>query len=262
MATVNLGRIKPQWQGSWSSATQYVTDDMVAYNNDSWIATTTSTNSAPSDGNSDWDLLARGVSAGSVTATEIADGAVTSAKLADTYLTEIPDGSVTQAKINSSVQLGGVLKTQFHYDNTEHQINAGTWVWWEYPQMTQDFVMTDSSNDLIVRWIVNAQSDNHQGNVLFQYSTNAGSSYTDFPGTNQTGTTSGSVHAELYAAWSYGKITHVREFKITPGAGTVRVRVLLNQDSNAGTIHVNHNNAGTAVGSNGSSSVSFMEVAV
>lgn len=87
MATVNLGRIKPQWQGSWSSSTQYVTDDMVAYNNDSWIATTTSTNSAPSDGNSDWDLLARGVSAGSVTATEIADGAITAAKISDATIT-------------------------------------------------------------------------------------------------------------------------------------------------------------------------------
>lgn len=82
MATVNLGRIKPVWKGTWNNSTQYLADDMVAYNNDTWIATTTSTNSAPADANSNWDLMARGVSAGGVGTTELADGAVTEAKLA------------------------------------------------------------------------------------------------------------------------------------------------------------------------------------
>ena len=82
MATVNLGRIKPVWQGTWDSSTQYIADDIVYYGGHAWIAVTTSTNSAPADGNSNWDKMSQGVGTGSVTANEIADGAVTAAKLA------------------------------------------------------------------------------------------------------------------------------------------------------------------------------------
>lgn len=60
MATVNLGRIKPVWQGTWDNTTQYVAEDIVQYNNHAWVATATNTNSAPSDANSNWDLMARG----------------------------------------------------------------------------------------------------------------------------------------------------------------------------------------------------------
>ena len=60
MATVNLGRIKPTWQGTWDSGTQYVADDIVYYNNSAWVAVATSTNSAPSGGNANWELMAQG----------------------------------------------------------------------------------------------------------------------------------------------------------------------------------------------------------
>ena len=74
MATVNLGRIKPIWKGAWNSSTQYIADDIVSYNNATWIAVTTSTNSAPANGNSNWDKMNEGYS--------LDDGSVTSTKLA------------------------------------------------------------------------------------------------------------------------------------------------------------------------------------
>ena len=92
MATVNLGRIKPQWQGNYASETSYVIDDMVLYNNSAYICTAASQGNAPTD-TSYWDLMTQGISAGSVTANEIADGAVTAAKLSETYLTPTGDGS-------------------------------------------------------------------------------------------------------------------------------------------------------------------------
>lgn len=92
MATVNLGRIKPVWQGTWNSSTQYLADDIVYYGNSAWIAVATNTNSAPADGNANWDKMSQGLSANSVTAAELADGAVTA------------------AKIDSNVQLSKVLQ--------------------------------------------------------------------------------------------------------------------------------------------------------
>jgi len=60
MATVNLGRIKPVWQGTWDNSTQYIADDIVYYNNSAWVAVATNTNSAPADANANWDKMAQG----------------------------------------------------------------------------------------------------------------------------------------------------------------------------------------------------------
>jgi hypothetical protein len=60
MATINLGRIKPVWQGAWDSGTSYIADDIVYYNNSAWIAQTTNTNSAPASNNANWELMALG----------------------------------------------------------------------------------------------------------------------------------------------------------------------------------------------------------
>jgi len=84
MATVNLGRIKPTWQGTWSSSTSYVADDIVYYNNHAWIAVATNTNSAPSDGNSNWDKMANGANI----PTGATSGQVLTAGASDTYTWE------------------------------------------------------------------------------------------------------------------------------------------------------------------------------
>lgn len=60
MATINLGRIKPIWQGAWDSGTSYIADDIVYYNNSAWIAQTANTNSAPSGVNANWELMVLG----------------------------------------------------------------------------------------------------------------------------------------------------------------------------------------------------------
>ena len=60
MAIVNVGRVRPVWQGTWSSSTAYVKDDIVFHDNSSWIATASSTNSAPAISNTDWDQMSVG----------------------------------------------------------------------------------------------------------------------------------------------------------------------------------------------------------
>jgi hypothetical protein len=61
MATINLGRIKPVWQGLWAASTAYVKDDIVRYDVDSYICTASHTSSANfASDSANWDLVAQG----------------------------------------------------------------------------------------------------------------------------------------------------------------------------------------------------------
>ena len=105
MATVNLGKIKLKWRGTWSSGGTYAIDDVVAYADgsvtSSYIAVAASSNQATSSSGtvntSYWNLLAKG-QATSPTTTQgdlIVRGASADQRLAI--------GSAGQAlKVNSS----------------------------------------------------------------------------------------------------------------------------------------------------------------
>ena len=67
MATVNLGKIKFKWRGTYSGGTAYTPDDVVYYVDgsvgSSYICVTASTGNAPSSGgtaHASWNYLAKG----------------------------------------------------------------------------------------------------------------------------------------------------------------------------------------------------------
>ena len=68
MPTIDLGKIKLKWRGTWSSAGNYTIDDVVSYTDgsvtSSYIAVAASSNQAPSSGGSAnssyWNYLAKG----------------------------------------------------------------------------------------------------------------------------------------------------------------------------------------------------------
>lgn len=61
MATINLGRIKPIWQGTWTTGTAYVKDDIVREGVDSYICVTAHTAGATFAGDSaNWELMTQG----------------------------------------------------------------------------------------------------------------------------------------------------------------------------------------------------------
>ena len=68
MATVNLGKIKFKWRGTWSSGGSYTADDVVSYTDgsvtSSYIAVASSSNQVPSTSgtanSSYWNFLAKG----------------------------------------------------------------------------------------------------------------------------------------------------------------------------------------------------------
>ena len=77
MATVNLGKIKFKWRGTYAGGTAYTPDDVVYYVDgavgSSYICVTASTGNAPSSGgtlHSSWNYMAKGVGASSPTTTQ------------------------------------------------------------------------------------------------------------------------------------------------------------------------------------------------
>jgi hypothetical protein len=115
MATVNLGRIKPTWQGTWSSSTSYVADDIVYYNNHAWIAVATNTNSAPSDGNSNWDKMANGASIpdngtnGQVLTADGSNGYAWETLPPSDDASALTQGTLDNARLDSTVQNARVI---------------------------------------------------------------------------------------------------------------------------------------------------------
>ena len=77
MATIDLGKIKLVWRGTYSGSTAYTVDDVVQHTDtitSSFICTTASTGNAPSTGgsvHSSWAYLAKGGSAGTDVGTTI-----------------------------------------------------------------------------------------------------------------------------------------------------------------------------------------------
>lgn len=65
MATINLGKIRLNWRGTWSSATAYTVNDAVYLNGDSFVAVADNTNAQPLAAgvlNANWNYLSRGAS--------------------------------------------------------------------------------------------------------------------------------------------------------------------------------------------------------
>ena len=131
MATVNLGKIKLKWRGTWSSGGSYTIDDVVEYTDgsvtSSYIAVASSSNQTPSTGgtvnSSYWNYAAKG-QASSPTTTQgdvIVRGASADERLAI--------GSAGQVlKVNSGAN-GLEYGTGFggsHYVAYQHQLHHGT----------------------------------------------------------------------------------------------------------------------------------------
>lgn len=59
MATYNLGRVTPNFIGAWNNIREYQYLDVVSYSGCSYLCKRTNKNSAPTETNSNWILLAK-----------------------------------------------------------------------------------------------------------------------------------------------------------------------------------------------------------
>ena len=172
MATVNLGKIKLKWRGTWSSGGSYTADDVVEYTDgsvtSSFIAVASSSNQAPSSSGtvntSYWNLLAKG-QATSPTTTQgdlIVRGASADQRLGL--------GSAGQALlVNSSANgleygtAGRVLNVQTFVNNTRATSTTGT----NYNFFSVNYTQV-KANSKILWWGQLAFRGNSSGEVRFQ----------------------------------------------------------------------------------------------
>ncbi len=59
MATIDIGKIKPVFKGTYDNSTAYTLDDIVYYNGSSYVAKTSTTGNLPTD-TTKWNILASG----------------------------------------------------------------------------------------------------------------------------------------------------------------------------------------------------------
>lgn len=74
MATINLGKVRLNWRGTWSSATAYGVNDAVYYDGSSYVCVTAHTNQAPATAGvvgSNWNVVAQGASSVATTRGDI-----------------------------------------------------------------------------------------------------------------------------------------------------------------------------------------------
>ena len=183
MATVNLGKIKLKWRGTWSNGGSYTIDDVVSYTDgsvtSSYIAVAASSNQAPSTGGSEnssyWNYLAKG-QATSPTTTQgdlIVRGASADERLAI--------GSAGQVlKVNSSangLEFGGSgtysiekIDSYSIASGTNTQYTGGRADYIDIAQgNTMAFTITSTDDYIIFNWSVETytQSGGNHGHALY-----------------------------------------------------------------------------------------------
>ena len=143
MATIDLGKIKQVWRGTYNNGTAYVVDDLVAYTDSNitstYICVANSTGNAPSSSgtaHASWNYVAKGV------VDPIPSQSGNSGKVLKT------DGSA----VSWGVDAGGKLVKQAHYNfksaNVSQDVAQGAISSTDF--LTGSFAATSSSN--IVMW--------------------------------------------------------------------------------------------------------------
>ena len=130
MATIDLGKIKQVWRGTYNNGTAYVVDDLVSFTDSgvtsTYICVTNSTGNAPSTGGSahaSWNYVAKGVAIPVPLNTQ--SGAYVAVAGDAGKAIYISTGGVT---INNSVFSGGDLVTIVNNSGSNQTITQGSGV--------------------------------------------------------------------------------------------------------------------------------------
>ena len=130
MATIDLGKIKQVWRGTYNNSTAYTVDDLVAYTDggvtSTYICVTNSTGNAPSTSGSahaNWNYVAKGVAIPVPLNTQT--GAYVAVAGDAGKAIYISTGGVT---INNSVFSGGDLVTIVNNSGSNQTITQGSGV--------------------------------------------------------------------------------------------------------------------------------------
>lgn len=265
MATIDLGKIKLVWRGTYAGGTAYVPDDVVEYTDtaitSSYICTAASTGNAPSSGgtaHASWAYLAKGA-AGSPTTTRgdiIYRGASADARLAKGSAGQVLKMGANDPEWGTDVG-GKILQVVFAmkegaFTTTSHGTpngNINTGVTW----LTQSFTPTASDSTIVVQ----------TGSVSFHETSNFADAgwISCWQGGTFVGAQSGSADASAYSG-SHNAGHQTGLFKFAAGSTSARDIVLkAGANGGSGTMRFNGNSNVAYSGGNGRIQVMIMEVA-
>ena len=165
MATVNLGKIKLKWRGTYAGGTAYTPDDVVYYMDgsvgSSYICVAATTGNAPSSGgtaHASWNYLAKGQATSPTTnqGDVIVRGASADQRLAI--------GAAGKAlKVNSSGNGleygngGGVVQTKSAFTQATQSTNSGSFV--DCTGLSVTITPTDANNKICLLYTSDAADD-------------------------------------------------------------------------------------------------------
>ena len=285
MATVNLGKIKLKWRGTWSSGGSYTADDVVEYTDgsvtSSFIAVASSSNQAPSSGGTVnttyWNLAAKGQA--SSPSTSLGDIIVRGAS-ADVRLAI---GSAGQAlKVNSSANGleygagGGVLgMNQYHtFDRFNVNPSGSDWAYLRSAHKV-DYTAKSTTSHFLLESFMSCGMDTHDttfsmnwwdslkgasnGNELFSTGTGSGSRT---PGTFAMFPSGASVAGGWDDYWLSGEYSSVLYY---PAAGQRSTSArsfypVIKSNAYDGTLFLNYAHSDHTYNMTGSSIIRVTEI--
>ena len=214
MATIDLGKIKPVWRGTWAGSTAYEKNDMIAQGVNSYICTAAHTSDAStfSNDSANWDVMATGVDIPSQTGN--------AGKVLKT------DGS------SLSWGEGGKFKavTTYEYTGTA-QSSPGAFNW--ESGVTWTHTLENSSNTLVINLSPQCACRYNNSALRVQTSTDGGSTWTNWQGVARAGWGSQELQANIYT----GDSPFIMNFNIwetiTPGVSSIKIRAQLSPDSSS-----------------------------
>ena len=249
MATLDLGKIKQVWRGTYNNGTAYVVDDLVAYTDSNitstYICVANSTGNAPSSSgtaHASWNYVSKGV------ADPIPSQSGNSGKVLKT------DGS----SVSWGTDAGGKLVKQDFYDVTSASISqdiaqggisSTNW-------MAKDFAATSSSNKVLWSGVVTVGCNSAVVGVWL-YADGSPIFRADAYGVVQRCSFIGRVHSQ------YGVTSIPFQYLIhSPSTSTVNYQIRVSQSDNATqTVLLNRpaNNLNDSYQMRGVSHMTFLE---
>ncbi len=222
MATIDLGKIKFKWQGTYAGGTAYVPDDVVYYMDgsvgSSYMCKTATQGNAPSSGgtpHASWEYLAKG-QATSPTTTQgdlIVRGASADARLAI--------GTAGQAlKVNSSANGleygagGGVVQTKSVTKTDTQQIGQA---FADVTGLSVNLTMSSSSNKVLVTIHLNCSNNAYSAARIVRVTSGSANDLCigDAAASRTRATMAWQLDSDAYEIKSMSNT-----FLDTPGAGT------------------------------------------
>jgi len=148
MATIDIGKIKPVFKGTYDNSTAYVLDDIVYYNGSSYVAKTSTTGNLPTD-NTKWNVLASG--SGGIWDSTLSLGSAGQALKVNSAGNALEFGSA--GGIRQVVQ--GTSSTVF----TQNSPNASTWYFPSSNKLTATITPSSTSSKILVNYMSTVRID-------------------------------------------------------------------------------------------------------